>query len=94
MPSFIDQPGDNVIDTTTPDRIRADALDAELAVSVARWLVGHWEIVPSLYRSAISYVAFDGEFGAGKTITVNVPLQPVLEILQVLLEQKASHLTG
>jgi hypothetical protein len=79
MPSSIEAPGDNFVN---PDDIRRDAANAEFTLFCSDWLIRHWDTLPVLHQSALQYgLRHYPDFGAEATLTFNVPLLPLLEVI-------------
>lgn len=87
MSSSIPAPGTNTIpdNAIAPEQILRDAANAEFTLLVARWLLDHWDYIPPLHRSALSYALdYGGEFGEDKTMIFHVQLRGLLETITVL----------
>jgi len=69
---------------TPSERILRRAAHADLALTLARWIVRHWERLPPLQRSALSYALdFGGRFKDGEVV-MTVQLRQLLEALAAI----------
>jgi hypothetical protein len=75
---------ENLSPDLTLESILARAAYADLALELARWVVRHWDSLPPLQRSALSYnLNFGGHVGDGQVV-FSVQLSSLLEAMDIL----------
>ena len=68
----------------TSESILARAAHADLALTLARWILRRWDSLPPIQRSALTYgLNFGGDVGDGQ-VTFAVPLSALVEAMDVL----------